>query len=312
MSNELIKGLIIRSTGSWYEIRSESGKVFSGRLKGKFKLNGPKTSNPIAVGDWVMFFIEDEANQTVVIEEISPRTNYLIRKSVHKTGQGQLLAANVDQAIFIMTYKFPKTSLGFLDRFLVTAEAFRIPVQIVFNKMDLLTEEEKDQVFEWAGLYQELGYGILFTSIPNNEGIDDFKEMFQGNVSLMSGHSGVGKSSLLNIVAPDLNIKTKAISDFAQKGVHTTTYATMWELGENTYLIDSPGIKELGILEIEKDELAHYFPEMRALLGDCKFNNCMHLSEPGCVVRAAVDEGEIAVTRYMSYLSMLENDDNRR
>jgi ribosome biogenesis GTPase len=312
MSNELIKGLIIRSTGSWYEIRSESGKVFSGRLKGKFKLNGPKTSNPIAVGDWVMFFIEDEANQTVVIEEISPRTNYLIRKSVHKTGQGQLLAANVDQAIFIMTYKFPKTSLGFLDRFLVTAEAFRIPVQIVFNKMDLLTEEEKDQVFEWAGLYQELGYGILFTSIPNNEGIDDFKEMFQGKVSLMSGHSGVGKSSLLNIVAPDLNIKTKAISDFAQKGVHTTTYATMWELGENTYLIDSPGIKELGILEIEKDELAHYFPEMRALLGDCKFNNCMHLSEPGCVVRAAVDEGEIAVTRYMSYLSMLENDDNRR
>jgi ribosome biogenesis GTPase len=286
--------------------------VFSGRLKGKFKLNGPKTSNPIAVGDWVMFFIEDEANQTVVIEEISPRTNYLIRKSVHKTGQGQLLAANVDQAIFIMTYKFPKTSLGFLDRFLVTAEAFRIPVQIVFNKMDLLTEEEKDQVFEWAGLYQELGYGILFTSIPNNEGIDDFKEMFQGKVSLMSGHSGVGKSSLLNIVAPDLNIKTKAISDFAQKGVHTTTYATMWELGENTYLIDSPGIKELGILEIEKDELAHYFPEMRALLGDCKFNNCMHLSEPGCVVRAAVDEGEIAVTRYMSYLSMLENDDNRR
>ena len=312
MRNELIKGLIIRSTGSWYEIRSESGKVFSGRLKGKFKLNGPKTSNPIAVGDWVMFFIEDEANQTVVIEEISPRTNYLIRKSVHKTGQGQLLAANVDQAIFIMTYKFPKTSLGFLDRFLVTAEAFRIPVQIVFNKMDLLTEEEKDQVFEWAGLYQELGYGILFTSIPNNEGIDDFKEMFQGKVSLMSGHSGVGKSSLLNIVAPDLNIKTKAISDFAQKGVHTTTYATMWELGENTYLIDSPGIKELGILEIEKDELAHYFPEMRALLGDCKFNNCMHLSEPGCVVRAAVDEGEIAVTRYMSYLSMLENDDNRR
>ena len=312
MSSELIKGLIIRSTGSWYEIRSESGKVFSGRLKGKFKLNGPKTSNPIAVGDWVMFFIEDEANQTVVIEEISPRTNYLIRKSVHKTGQGQLLAANVDQAIFIMTYKFPKTSLGFLDRFLVTAEAFRIPVQIVFNKMDLLTVEEKDQVFEWAGLYQELGYGILFTSIPNNEGIDEFKEMFQGKVSLMSGHSGVGKSSLLNIVAPDLNIKTKAISDFAQKGVHTTTYATMWELGENTYLIDSPGIKELGILEIEKDELAHYFPEMRALLGECKFNNCMHLSEPGCVVRAAVDEGDIAASRYMSYLSMLENDDNRR
>lgn len=165
MSSELIKGLIIRSTGSWYEIRSEVGKVYSGRLKGKFKLNGPKTSNPIAVGDWVYFFIEDGADETVIIQEIVPRTNYLIRKSVHKTGQGQLLAANVDQAIFIMTYKFPKTSLGFLDRFLVTAEAFRIPVQIVFNKMDLLTEEEKDQVFEWAGLYQELGYGILLSLI---------------------------------------------------------------------------------------------------------------------------------------------------
>ncbi|MDF5691701.1 ribosome small subunit-dependent GTPase A [Aquirufa aurantiipilula] len=306
------KGLIVRSTGSWYEIRSEEGKVYNGRLKGKFKLKGPQTSNPIAVGDWVIYEMEDEVHQTVLIVEILPRQNYLIRKSVHKTGQGQLLAANIDQAIFIMTYKMPKTSLGFLDRFLVTAEAFRIPVQIVFNKMDLLNEEEQDQVFEWAGLYQSLGYGILFTSIPKEQGIDEFKDMFQGKISLMSGHSGVGKSSLMNIVAPDLHIKTKEVSDFAQKGVHTTTYATMWELGENTYLIDSPGIKELGILEIEKEELAHYFPEMRELLGQCKFNNCMHLSEPGCVVREALEEGEIAESRYFSYLSMLENNDNRR
>jgi ribosome biogenesis GTPase len=308
----LNKGLIMRSTGSWYEVRAESGKVYRARLKGKFKLNGPKTSNPITVGDKVLFSMEDEANQTVVIEEISPRQNYIIRKSVHKTSHGQLLAANVDQAIFIFTYKFPKTSLGFLDRFLVTAEAFRIPVTIVFNKMDLINEEEKDQVFDWAGLYQELGYGVLFTSIPLNQGISEFKEMFEGKVSLMAGHSGVGKSSLLNIVAPTLHIKTKEISDFAQKGVHTTTYSTMWELGPDTYLIDSPGINEFGVMEIEKEELAHYFPEMRALLGQCKFNNCLHLHEPHCVVQQAVKDGEIASSRYLSYFSIFENDDNRR
>ena len=302
----------MRSTGSWYEVRAESGKVYRARLKGKFKLNGPKTSNPITVGDKVLFSMEDEANQTVVIEEISPRQNYIIRKSVHKTSHGQLLAANVDQAIFIFTYKFPKTSLGFLDRFLVTAEAFRIPVTIVFNKMDLINEEGKDQVFEWAGLYQELGYGVLFTSIPLNQGISEFKEMFEGKVSLMAGHSGVGKSSLLNIVAPTLHIKTKEISDFAQKGVHTTTYSTMWELGPDTYLIDSPGINEFGVMEIEKEELAHYFPEMRALLGQCKFNNCLHLHEPHCVVQQAVKDGEIASSRYLSYFSIFENDDNRR
>jgi len=302
----------MRSTGSWYEVRAESGKVYRARLKGKFKLNGPKTSNPITVGDKVLFSMEDEANQTVLIEEISPRQNYIIRKSVHKTSHGQLLAANVDQAIFIFTYKFPKTSLGFLDRFLVTAEAFRIPVTIVFNKMDLLNEEEKDQIFEWAGLYQELGYGVLFTSIPLNQGISEFKEMFEGKVSLMAGHSGVGKSSLLNIVAPTLHIKTKEISDFAQKGVHTTTYSTLWELGPDTYLIDSPGINELGVMEIEKEELAHYFPEMRALLGQCKFNNCLHLHEPHCVVQQAVKDGEIASSRYLSYFSIFENDDNRR
>ena len=308
----LNKGLIMRSTGSWYEVRADSGKVYRARLKGKFKLNGPKTSNPITVGDHVLFSMEDEINQTVLIEEISPRQNYIIRKSVHKTSHGQLLAANVDQAIFIFTYKFPKTSLGFLDRFLVTAEAFRIPVTIVFNKMDLLNEEEKDQIFEWAGLYQELGYGVLFTSIPLNQGISEFKEMFEGKVSLMAGHSGVGKSSLLNIVAPTLHIKTKEISDFAQKGVHTTTYSTMWELGPQTYLIDSPGINELGVMEIEKEELAHYFPEMRALLGQCKFNNCLHLHEPHCVVQQAVKDGEIASSRYLSYFSIFENDDNRR
>jgi len=259
-----------------------------------------------------MYAMEDAANETVVIEEILPRTNYIIRKSVHKTAQGQLMAANVDQAIFVMTLKSPKTSLGFLDRFLVTAEAFRIPVQIVFNKMDLLTEAEQDQVFEYAALYQELGYGVLFTSIPANQGVEQFKAIFQNKVSLLAGHSGVGKSSLMNLVAPGLQIKTKEISDFAQKGVHTTTYATMWEMNPGTYLIDSPGINEMGVFDMEKTELAHYFPEMRALLGECKFNNCLHLSEPACAVRKAVDASEIAASRYLSYLSIFDNEDNRR
>ena len=308
----VFKGLIMRSTGSWYEVRAMDGKVFAGRLKGKFKLKGPKTSNPIAVGDWVMYAVEDAANETVVIEAILPRSNYIIRKSVHKTAQGQMLAANVDQAILVFSLKSPKTSLGFLDRFLVSAEAYRIPVQIVFNKMDLLTEEEQDEVFGIAALYQELGYGTLFTSIPANQGIDAFHAIFQDKVSLLAGHSGVGKSSLLNIVSPGLNIKTKEISDFAQKGVHTTTYSTMWELSPNTFLIDSPGINELGVHEIEKEELGHYFPEMRALLGSCKFNNCLHIAEPACAVIKAVEDGEIASSRYFSYLSIFENDDNRR
>jgi len=306
------KGLIMRSTGSWYEVRSESGKIFSGRLKGKFKIKGMQTSNPIAVGDWVLYSMEDETHGHVIIEDILPRTNYIIRKSVHKTAHGQLMACNLDQSVFVMTLKMPKTSLGFLDRFLVTAEAFRIPVTIVFNKMDLLKESEQEEVFELAALYEELGYGVLLTSVETGVGMEDFKQLFKNKVTLLAGHSGVGKSTLLNQVSPNLNIKTSEISDFAQKGVHTTTYATMWELEKDTYLIDSPGINELGVMEIEEDELSHYFPEMRALLGACKFNNCRHVREPGCAVIKSLEEGEIATSRYLSYLSILENKDNRR
>lgn len=306
------KGLIMRSTGSWYEVRAENGTMFRGRLKGKFKILGLQTSNPLAVGDWVHFSMEDETHGHVIIEEIIPRVNYIIRKSVHKTGQGQLMACNLDQAILVVTLKKPKTSLGFLDRFLVTAEAFRIPVTIVFNKMDLLNEREEEEVFGLSALYQDLGYGVLLTSVEKGLGLEEFKEIFKGKVSLMAGHSGVGKSTLLNEVAPGLNIKTSEISDFDHKGVHTTTYATMWELGTDTFLIDSPGINELGVMDIGEEELSHYFPEMRALLGSCKFNNCRHVQEPGCKVLAAVEEGEIAASRYLSYLSILENKDNRR
>ncbi len=307
-----MEGLILRSTGSWYEVRCEDGEVLPGRLKGKFKLDSKGISNPIAVGDRVIYSIEDEQNNTLIIEEILPRQNYIIRKSVHKTGQGQILAANIDQLLLVYSHKFPKTSLGFVDRMLVTAEAYRIPVTIVFNKMDLLEEKEIEEVEYLADLYDSLGYSYIFTSVDDNFGIDIFEKNIEGKVSLLAGHSGVGKSSLMNLVNPALRIKTQEVSDYAKKGKHTTTFATMFELKKNTFIIDSPGIKELGILEIEEEELGHYFPEFRELMSNCKFNNCQHTVEPGCAIIKALENGEIASSRYMSYLSILENDDNRR
>lgn len=306
------EGLIMRSTGSWYEIRCQDGRILNGRLKGKFKLENKNISNPIAVGDRVRFTIEDQQHETLIIEEILPRDNYIIRKSVHKTGQGQILAANIDQLLFVYSHKFPETSLGFLDRMLVTAEAFRIPVTILFNKMDLLEEDETQEVSRLADLYESLGYDYILTSAGENWGLDQVEKVILGKVSLLAGHSGVGKSSLMNKFNPNLKIKTQEISDFAQKGKHTTTYATMWELKKNSFIIDSPGIKELGILEIEEAELSHYFPEFRELMGECKFNNCRHLEEPKCAVVEALNQGKIAESRYLSYLSILENDDNRR
>ncbi len=305
-------GLVVRSTGSWYEVLTADKHIWQCRLKGKFKIKGLKTSNPIAVGDKVKFEVEDVIENTGIIFEIEPRENYIIRKSVHKTGHGHILAANLDQAVIIVTLNYPRTSLGFLDRFLVSAESFRIPVTIVFNKVDLLSEEEKNYLADLAAMYEEIGYPCVFTSVVQGIGIEEFKELLAGKITLLSGHSGVGKSSLVNVIAPDLDLKTSAISDFANKGVHTTTFATMFEITENSYIIDTPGIKELGLIDIEPSELSHFFPEMRAKLGDCKFHNCKHLNEPHCAVLEAVATGEIAESRYMSYLSMMDNDDNRR
>lgn len=305
-------GLVVRSTGSWYEVLTTDKHIWQCRLKGKFKIKGLKTSNPIAVGDKVKFEVEDVIENTGIIFEIEPRENYIIRKSVHKTGHGHILAANLDQAVIIVTLNYPRTSLGFLDRFLVSAESFRIPVTIVFNKVDLLSEEEKDYLADLAAMYEAIGYPCVFTSAIQNIGIAEFSHVLSGKITLLSGHSGVGKSSLVNVIAPDLDLKTSAISDFANKGVHTTTFATMFEIADDSYIIDTPGIKELGLIDIEPSELSHFFPEMRAKLGDCKFHNCKHLNEPHCAVLEAVATGEIAESRYMSYLSMMDNDDNRR
>lgn len=302
----------MRSTGSWYDVRDKEGHLWQCRLKGKFKIKELKVTNPIAVGDHVAFEIEDETENTGIILDILPRANYLVRQSVHKTAHAHLLAANVDQAILVVTLFFPRTSLGFIDRFLVTAESFRIPAVLVFNKQDLLNEEMLEFQHELMALYESLGYRCLATTAVANEGLEEVRALLQDKVSVLSGHSGVGKSSLINAIAPDLDLRTKGVSTFANKGVHTTTFAEMFELAPNTYLVDSPGIKELGLVDTDPSEISHYFPEMRDLLNQCRYHNCLHINEPGCAVKEAVSEGEIAMSRFDSYLSMVGGQDNRR
>ena len=306
------EGLIMRSTGSWYEVMTQDRHVWQGRLKGKFKIKGLRTTNPIAVGDRVRFEVEDTAARTAVITDILPRHNYIIRQSVHKAAFGHILAANLDQALLIATLTFPRTSLGFIDRFLVTAESFRIPTVLVFNKIDLLDEEAMAYQQALAAMYEGIGYPCLLTSVENGTGIGAFHERLHEKVTLLSGHSGVGKSSLVNCIAPQLRLRTAEVSTFANKGTHTTTFAEMFEIEPDTFLIDTPGIKELGLVDRNKGDLGHYFPEMRQRLNQCRYHNCVHVHEPGCAVRAALEAGDIADSRYASYLSMLEGDDNRR
>jgi ribosome biogenesis GTPase / thiamine phosphate phosphatase len=304
-----MKGIITRSTGSWYEIKGEDKLNYKGRLQGKFKIHDLKVTNPLAVGDKVEFQMEHD--QAATITGILPRTNYFIRRSVHKSAHGHLIASNLDQAVLIVTLVFPKTSLGFIDRFLVSTETFRIPAVIVFNKTDLYDEALLKIQEELELVYSRLNYQCIRTSVKTGEGVEDLKKMLYNKSSLFSGHSGVGKSSLLKSIVPNYDPKISDVSTFANKGVHTTTFAEMLELDENSFVIDTPGIKELGIFEIDENELSHYFPEMRDLLGQCKFHNCKHINEPKCAVIEKVKSGEIALSRYHSYLSMLEDHDTR-
>lgn len=302
----------MRSTGSWYDVRSEEGQQVQCRLRGKIKLQGLKVTNPIAVGDRVVFEPEPDQHNRGVINDILPRHNYIIRKSVHKAAFGHIIAANIDQAVLIVTLAYPRTSLGFIDRFLVTAESFRIPTVLVFNKSDLLDKEALSYQQDMAELYESLGYPCLLTSTITGQGVEAFHEKLRGRISLVSGHSGVGKSSLVNVISPELSLRTGEISSFANKGTHTTTFAEMFELETGTFIIDTPGIKELGLADMGKPEISHYFPEMRDLLGECRYHNCTHVHEPGCAVLQGVEDGEIAPSRYHNYLSMLQGDDNRR
>jgi len=308
-----MEGLVFKSTGSWYKVKSEDGQDYQCRTRGKLKLAGFKTTNPVAVGDRVAFEPDIHGDKYWgIITKIHQRTNYIIRKSVHKRGQGHILAANIDQAMLMVTRTYPRTSQGFIDRFLVNTESFRIPAILIFNKIDLLDEDGFQTQSELANVYESIGYECLFISALKKQGVDNFHLHLKDKVTLLAGHSGVGKSSLINILSPEIGQKVKQISDFSLKGKHATTFAEMFELEPNTYIIDTPGIKELGMIDMEDWEISHYFPEMRQLLGECKFNNCLHVSEPGCVVLNAMVNGVIHESRYMSYLSMLDNDDNRR
>jgi ribosome biogenesis GTPase len=305
-------GRVIKSTGSWYAVKTEE-RIISARLKGKFKQEDLKLTNPIAVGDWVE--LEKEAGQdTAVIQEILPRDNYVIRKSTRKHHFSHIIASNLDQAILVITMKKPRTSLGFIDRFLVSVESYGIPALLVVNKMDQLEgEDEAEWLRDIHEIYEPLGYPVLEVSALKDQDVKSkFLPFIQGKSSLISGHSGVGKSTLLNALIPGAGQDTKEISGYSAKGVHTTTFAEMFFLPEGGDLIDTPGIKEFGILDVEEFELSHYFPEMRQFLGQCKYNNCTHVNEPGCVVLQKLDEGYIHPYRYQSYLNIIHEEDSHR
>lgn len=306
-----LKGTIIKSTGSWYDVRLLNRALVKARLRGKFKTHDLKVTNPLAVGDVVVLRKEGD-NDNYTIEEIDRRTNYLIRKSTRKTAFGHLLGSNIDQAILIFTLAQPRTSLGFVDRFLISCESFRVPTLLVINKTDLFTAEDWEAAKGFKAIYNQVGYEVLFTSTLTGEGLEEIKSHLKHKTSLIAGHSGVGKSSFLNLLCPHLDIKTSDISSFSNKGVHTTTFAEMHELDQDSYLIDTPGVKEWGLYEITKDEISHYYPEMRGLIGKCKFHNCKHANEPGCMVLENVKEGKIPRSRYENYLNILMEEEHHK
>lgn len=307
-----MKGLVMKSTGSWYIVRTKDGSLHRCRLRGKIKLKDLKVSNPIAVGDEVDFDIEDAGEATGVIDRIADRANYIIRKSTHKTAHAHILAANIDRALLVVTLVSPRTSFGFIDRFLATAEAYDIPVTILYNKSDLYDAETTRYQQQILRMYEVIGYPGIICSTVTNKGIGEIKALLAGRKTLFSGHSGVGKSTLINLLAPDLDLKTTEISDYSDKGKHTTTYAEMFEIEPETFIIDTPGIKELGLVDIPKEELSYFFPEMRERLNQCKYHNCLHLNEPGCQVLQDLKAGKISLTRYDSYRSIMDETDNRR
>ncbi len=305
-----MEGLVIKSTGSWYDVKNAEGKIISCRVRGKLKLKGIKVTNPVSVGDRVNYDLEE--NGQGIIHTIVPRTNYLIRRSTRKTAFGHILASNIDLAVVVATLTFPKTSLGFIDRFLISAESFRIPSLLVFNKNDMWTKEAWEFADFLRDIYQKINVDFLTMSARSGDNLEKFKTKLVGNISLIAGHSGVGKSTILNLLSPNINQKTSEVSTFANKGIHTTTFAEMFEIEKDTFVIDTPGIKELGLMDIYDEEINHFFPEMRDLFGQCKFHNCTHTHEPDCAVVEAVERGEISISRYESYLSMMEGIDSHR
>lgn len=303
-----MEGKVIKSTGSWYSVLDQHGEVFECKLKGKFKIRGIRTTNPLAVGDNVEFSTLD-GEETGVITGILPRKNYIIRKATKLSKESHILAANLDQAVVIATLAEPRTSTGFIDRFLITAEAYHIPAVIVFNKIDLYSGEQMRNMQDLIETYEGAGYSCLNISAVRGDNMDNLKNLLADKISLLAGHSGVGKSAAINHIEPGLNLKTKPISQVHRKGVHTTTFARMFSLSFGGYIIDTPGIKEFGLFELEKATLAERYPEMRALMHDCKYTNCTHMHEPGCAVKNAVEEGRISHMRYEGYIRIMLDED---
>jgi ribosome biogenesis GTPase / thiamine phosphate phosphatase len=302
-----MKGLIYKSTGSWYSVKDETGRFWNARMKGIFKIDEITSTNPVSVGDEVEIETESEVENTGVITKIHDRKNYINRQSPRVKYQHHIVAANIDQSLLLATLKEPRTSQGFIDRFLAASEMYHVPSIIVFNKSDLHKKKEDEKFEQLKEMYEQIGYKVFLISVKNNQGIDEVKKELGNKITLISGHSGVGKSSLLNIIFPEINLKTKDISGWSGKGQHTTTFAEMFDLPPGGKIIDTPGMREFGLVGISKQELSHYFPEMRKRLVNCQFNNCLHINEPGCAIKEAVINGEINEDRYVSYVNILDS-----
>ena len=306
-----MQGLIIRNTGSWYTVKTDDGQLFDCKVKGTFRLKGIRSTNPVAVGD-VVTITPGADGKTALIDGIEDRRNYIIRRASNLSKQSHIIAANVDMAALVVTIAHPETSTTFIDRFLASAEAYRVPVLIIFNKTDLYNDVELKQLEDIVTLYRNIGYSCLTCSAEKGNGIDELEAELQGKTTLLSGNSGVGKSTLLNLLVPDADAKTAEISLAHDSGMHTTTFSQMYFLPQGGALIDTPGIKGFGTFDIEREEVSHYFREIFRISDDCRFGNCTHTHEPGCAVLQAVAEGRIAESRYTSYLSMLEDKDENR
>jgi ribosome biogenesis GTPase len=299
-------GIVYKSTGSWYTVKTEEGDIYECRIKGKFRIKGIKSTNPIAVGDVVVFEVEKIGDEIIgVISQIEDRKNYIIRKSVKLSKQTHIIAANIDQVFLLVTLKNPKTYSIFIDRFLVTSEAYDIKTVLLFNKIDMYDDKELAEVRYLAALYSKIGYTCIEISAKTGKNVDKVRDLMKDHTSMFAGHSGVGKSTLINFIAPELNLKTTEISDQHLQGQHTTTFAEMYDLNFGARIIDTPGIKGFGIVDMDKDEIGDYFPEIFKLKGDCKFNNCLHLDEPKCAVKAALEDDEISLSRYRSYVQIV-------
>lgn len=303
----MAKGLVYKSTGSWYVLQDEAGRFWNARMKGAFKLDGITSTNPLAVGDEVDFALENEGESSVMITRIHDRRNYINRQSPRHKHQHHIVAANVDQSLLLATLRDPRTSTGFIDRFLVASEMYHVPALVVFNKIDLYREKDLAYLEVVKAVYEDVGYIVVAISLKTGAGVEEVNALLQGKTTLISGHSGVGKSSFINAVVPNSTIKTRDVSGWSGKGQHTTTFAEMYDLPGGGRIIDTPGMREFGLVEVTREELSGYFPEMRQRLNDCQFNNCLHINEPGCAIKQAVIDGEIDEDRYVSYYNILES-----